>query len=127
MAPIVALLIAGALLGLAPQSMNSPKPTLVVQLVDPGWTPVPRVKVQVTPAKTCKPKAGRSGPPVFAETDQEGFARFNVPDNSSYILQVSKESGFLPTPKCVRIFRRASALPTAYVQMQVRDRPIVIQ
>jgi hypothetical protein len=127
MAPIVALLIAGALLGLAPQSMNPPKPTLVVQLVDPGWTPVPRVKIQVTPATTCKPKAVRSGPAISAETDQEGFARFNVPDNASYILQVSKESGFLPTPKCVHIFRRASALPTAYVQMQVRDRPIVIK
>jgi hypothetical protein len=127
MASIVALLIAGALLGLAPQSTNSPEPTLVVQLVDPGWTPVPRVKIQVTPAKTCKPKAVRSGPSVFAETDRDGFARFNVPDNASYILQVSKESGFLPTPKCVRMFRRASVLPTAYVQMQVRSRTIFIE
>jgi hypothetical protein len=123
----VALLIAGALLDVAPQPPATSKPTLVVQLVDPGWTPVPRVKLQVTPAKSCKPKAVSSGEPVFAVTDQDGFARFDVPDDANYILQVSKESGFLPTPKCVHIFRRATALPTAYVQIQARDRPIIVK
>jgi hypothetical protein len=127
MSSSVALWIVAALVGMGPQSSEPSKPTLVVQLVDPGWTPVPNVKVQVTPAKACKPRPIPSGQPVEAETDQNGFARFDVPDDASYILQVSKESGFLPKPKCVRIFRRAAPLPTAYVQMQVRDRPIVVR
>ena len=127
MAPRLALWLAVGLLGAAPQPPAGPAPTLIVQLVDPGWTPVPSRKVQVTPAKTCGPKPVRSGETVEAETDGAGFARFHVPDNANYVLNVAKDSGFVPTPKCVRIFRRAEALPTAYVQLQVRSPKIVIQ
>lgn len=122
----IALWLVAGLLGGTPQAAGG-APTLIVQLVDPGWTPVPSQTVQVTPTTSCGAKPVAAGKTVEAKTDGAGFASFQVPDKATYLIDVAKASGFLPTPKCVRIFRRANALPTAYVQLQVRSPKIVVQ
>ena len=92
----------------APPVRTDP-PTVVVQTVDPGWLPLPGVEV------TLKPKKGK---PEVARASNDGQARFWVPRDTDYSIEV-KATGF----KTVRIktahFVNSSLFPTAYVQVQL--------
>jgi hypothetical protein len=101
-------------------------PTLMVQLVDTAWTPVPGIDVKATSVGSCQGKSASKGT-LSARTDRAGFARFNVPAGANYLLSVPPDSGFLHPRRCVHIFPRNANLPTAYVQIQVHNKKIVIQ
>lgn len=94
-------------------------PRLIVQLVEPGWHPVPGVKVTVTPVVSCKTRKA-SGEETTVVTDETGYARFNVADDASYALTVKEEGGFGAVPQCVRLFPHTDKSPTAYVQIRLK-------
>jgi hypothetical protein len=107
-------------------STQQTEPTLIVQLVDSGWTPVPGIDVKVTSVGSCQGKSA-SKERVSARTDRAGFARVKVPADANYLLSLAPDSGFLHPRRCVHIFPRNADLPTAYVQIQVHNKRIVIQ
>ena len=94
-------------------------PTLLVQVVDPGWLPMPRLTVHATRVPSCASKGAPAERAVQATTDGSGYARFDVPDDADYRLVVDKGPGLVTIQKCVHVFTRSAALPTAYVQLQM--------
>ena len=99
------------------------EPRLRVQLVEPGWLPVPTVDVQITPVSSCSPSARTTGPSLTALTDRSGYASFQSLDQAFYRIQVSKQSGFAPSQLCIRLGSKTDGLPTAYVQLQLKAGP----
>src|ERR1700720_2611378 len=54
-------------------------PSLIVQVVDPMWLPVPGAEVTVKPLRgDTQLKSNRT------ETDKDGYARFFVPSDADY-------------------------------------------
>jgi hypothetical protein len=72
----------------APPTRTDP-PRVVLQTVDPGWLPLPGVEVRLKPKK---------GKPEVALASNDGQARFWVPRDADYSIEV-KLTGF----KTVRI------------------------
>jgi len=91
------------------QPVRTDPPTLIVQAVDPGWLPLPGIEV------TLQPKKGK---PETARTSSEGQARFWVPQDAEYSVEL-KYPGF----KTVRIKKvhlgTSTPFSTAYVQAQL--------
>ncbi|MGH9891137.1 MAG: carboxypeptidase-like regulatory domain-containing protein [bacterium] len=105
----------------APVSLaDSPTPmamTLSVLVVDPGWLPVPGVKVSARRVSACNTQAP-SSKPMTVTTGEKGWADFPVEGPASYLVSIKGEGGFRSTEKCVKLY----AVPTrsyAYVQMQL--------
>lgn len=84
-------------------------PTLIVQVVDPIWLPVPGIQVAVI-------GAGPGGERKVGRTSQQGFADFWVARGAAYSIEVHHPS-YRKKHIDVRL-GKSDASPTAYVQVQ---------
>jgi hypothetical protein len=101
--------------------VSAQEPRLRVQLVEPGWLPVPTVNVQITPMSSCLASARTTGPALTAMTDRSGYASFQSLDQAYYRIQVSDQGGWASIRRRIRLGPKSSdALPTAYVQLQLK-------
>jgi hypothetical protein len=113
-----------ALLLLMSSQAVAPKPvtsaSLVVQLVDPVWDPLPGIPV------TVKPLSEKAKPSVVY-TDEAGYAKFWLASDRDYSIE-AKWPGFKTKRVRVHLFDRTSASPTAYVQLRLKssERPITV-
>jgi hypothetical protein len=101
---------------LAPTTSQSPAqpqfPTLIVQVVDLAWSPVPGAEVEVE-------AVGGKIQPNSAVTDNDGYARFFIPVDADYSIGV-KFSGFKRERlKHMHLFKPSAASPAAYVQLRL--------
>src|SRR5262245_34425208 len=101
-------------------SVAAEEPRLRVQLVEPGWLPVPTVDVQITPVSSCSPSARTTGPTLTALTDRSGYASFQSLDQAFYRIQAREQGGFASSQRCVRLGPKSDNFPTAYVQLQLK-------
>lgn len=99
---------------------SSGSPTLVVQVVEPGWTPLPGVAVTVRQVSSCGTSGRGVGDALVKRTDEQGHSSFEVADDRRYRIETKGEGGFLPASICVRLFKLGPKTPTAYVQLRVR-------
>jgi hypothetical protein len=53
-------------------------------------------------------------------TDTTGSARFNVSDQSVYVISIKKEGGFGAEAVCVQLIKQSEDRPTAYVQLRAK-------
>ena len=93
--------------------------TLSVQLVEPGWLPLPNMTIRITPVMNCAPKARPAGPPVEKNSDRSGEATFAVPGKGHYRIDVPKDAGFAARSDCVQLFDFERYAATAYVQVRL--------
>jgi hypothetical protein len=92
-------------------------PTLVVQIVDDAWLPVPGVTVDVG---EIGPQSKGDTPTASEASNQEGLACFAVPDARSYILAVRGGDVFAKKkPLRIRLIQHSKEHPTAYVQVRL--------
>ncbi len=92
----------------APAPTPNGPPWLIVQAVDPAWSPVSNGEV------TVKPQDGK-GSALSSRTDSDGYAKYWLPREGEYSIEV-KAPGF----KKKRIDHVRVTASTAYVQMQLK-------
>ena len=88
-------------------------PTLVVQVVDPVWIPLPDSEV------TVKPADGK-GASKSAHADENGYARFWVETGVEYTIEAKTHGFNKKTMKHVFIAKPKQSLPTAHVQIKLQ-------
>ena len=89
-----------------PTTMNPP--SLIVQVVDPAWDPVPGADV------TVKMLNGKAESRV-AHTDKDGYAKFWVKGDKDYAIEAK-----LPGFKTNRLKRVHLFKHTAHIQLQLK-------
>lgn len=88
-------------------------PSLVVQVVDPTWLPVPGAEVTVKPLHgDAQSKSNRT------ETDKDGYAKFLVPGDADYSIEVKSYGFKRERMKNMHLFKPSSS--PAYVQLRLR-------
>jgi hypothetical protein len=87
-------------------------PTLIVEVVDPAWIPLPDSEV------TVKPASGK-GPSKSAHADDNGYARFWVETGVAYTIEAKTQGFNKTTLKHVFIAKPKPSLPTAHVQIKL--------
>jgi hypothetical protein len=87
-------------------------PTLIVQVVDPVFIPLPESKVTVMPA------SGESSL-KSEEVDKNAYAEFWVETGKQYVIE-AKSPGFKKKSLKVSIGRPKPATPTAHVQIMLK-------
>jgi hypothetical protein len=98
-----------------PSSTQSKAPSIVVQVVDPNWLPVPGAEVTVKPMES-KTAVKRDQ----EDTDKDGYAKFFVPGDADYEIDAALY-GFKPEQlKGVHLFKTSGASTPAYVQLRLR-------
>jgi hypothetical protein len=96
------------------QSTSTPRPpSLIVQVVDPAWVPVPGAEVEVT-ALTGNTQSTSN------RTEKDGSARFYVPENTEYFISAKAQGFKNKRLKRVYLFQSTSSFPTAYVQLRLQ-------
>lgn len=107
------LWIALCLLAAPAQSSETQRPpqTLVVQVVDEVWVPVPGIKVEILQPRVKQPVRTQ-------RTDQRGQAGFSI-DPGTYIVRVPAESGFAEASVTARFVPPSETQPTAYLQLRL--------
>ena len=117
-AALMMTVVLGSSVNTQSQGVQVERPSLVVRVVDSAWLPLPGLTVFVmsTPSCSSRNTAGR----VSAKTDVTGSARFNVSDQSVYVISIKKEGGFGAEPVCVHLIKQSEDRPTAYVQLRAR-------
>jgi hypothetical protein len=103
-----------------PPPTSSP-PTLVVQVVDPVWLPLPGASVSISAKgrlQNCR-----------AYTDSEGNARFWLARNTEYVAEAELAGFKKRRVKHMFIFKGSDSFPTAYVQikLELAGRAITVQ
>ena len=89
-------------------------PSLIVQVVDPVWLPVPGAEVTVKPLRRdTQLKSNRT------ETDKDGYARFLVPTDADYSIEVNLYGFKRERLKCVHLFKTSGSSAPAYVQLKL--------
>jgi len=88
-------------------------PTLIVQVVDPVWIPLPEAEV------TVKPSSGK-GDSKSAHTDANGYAKFWVDTGVDYTVEAKTVNFNKKTLKHVFIAKPKPASPTAHVQIKLQ-------
>jgi hypothetical protein len=105
--------------------------TLMVQLVESGWLPVPTMDVHLTSVTTCAGSGRATSRPTVITTNKSGYATFSVPGKGFYSIEVPKqgEFGFARKRICIELFDFAPEFPTAYVQIKLgfSGPPIVVR
>jgi hypothetical protein len=86
-------------------------PTLIVEVVDPVWIPLPESEVTVKPA--------RGGSSKSAHSDDNGNAKFWVETGVAYTIEVKREGFNKKTVKHVFLAMPKPASPTARVQIKL--------
>jgi hypothetical protein len=110
-----AMWLIALLLLVSPQAVptTTKPPSLIVQLVDPTWDPLPGADV------TVKPLSGKVESSV-AHTDKDGYAKFWVAGDNDYAIE-AKLTGFKTKRlKHVHLFKPTATSPTAYIQLQLK-------
>jgi len=100
-------------------SAQSAAGTLIVQLVEPGWLPVPNMTIRLTPVMNCTPGRRPTSSPIEKNTDKTGQAAFAVSGKSHYLINVPKSAGFAARSSCVQLFDFPPDFSTAYVQVRL--------
>ena len=88
-------------------------PTLIVQVVDPVWIPLPEADV------TVKPSSGK-GDSKSAHTDANGYAKFWVETGVDYTIEAKAINFNKKTLRHVFIAKPKPASPTAHVQIKLQ-------
>jgi hypothetical protein len=90
-------------------------PSLIVQVVDPDWLPIPGAEVTLKPLDgEAQQKSNRT------ETDKDGYAKFFVPGDADYAIE-AQWSGFKrESLKRVHLFKAGGSSTPAYVQLKMR-------
>jgi len=102
--------------GTASRPMPVPEegpPTLVVQVVDPVWIPLPDSEV------TVKPASGK-GSPKSARADADGYVKFWVDTGVVYTIEAKTHGFNKKTLKHVFIAKPKPSSPTAHVQIKLQ-------
>jgi len=90
-------------------------PSLIVQVVDPAWLPVPGAEVTLKPLRAdAQLKSNRT------RTDKEGYAKFFVPGDADYAIEVELYGFKHERLKCVHLFKTSDSPTPAYVQLKLR-------
>jgi len=105
-------------LGLGPVSRPTPvpeegPPTLIVEVVDPVWIPLPDSEV------TVKPASGK-GSSKSAHADENGYAKFWVDTGMAYSIEAKTHGFNKKTLKHVFIAKAKPSSPTAHVQIKLK-------
>jgi hypothetical protein len=87
-------------------------PTLIVQVVDPAYIPLPESKV------TVKPVSGE-GSARSAHVDQNGYAKFWLEPPRQYLIE-AESLNFKKKSLKVSIGQPKAANPTAHVQIMLK-------
>ena len=87
-------------------------PTLIVQVVDPVWIPLPDSEV------TVKPASGK-GSAKSAHADENGYAKFWVDVGVEYTIEAKTHGFNKKTVKHVFIAKPKPSSPTAHVQVKL--------
>ena len=88
-------------------------PSLIVQVVDPNWLPIPGAEV------TVKPLSGKAESKV-GHTNNDGSAEFWVQGDADYAIE-AKRGGFKTKQlKHLHLTKSSAPFPTAYIQFQLK-------
>lgn len=88
-------------------------PTLIVQVVDPVWIPLPEADV------TVKASSGK-GESKSAHTDANGYAKFWVDSGTDYTIEAKTINFNKKILKHVFIAKAKPSAPTAHVQIKLQ-------
>ena len=88
-------------------------PSLIVQLVDPTWDPLPGAEVTVR-------LLSRKVEPRVAHTDKDGYAKFWVDGDKDYAIEARLPGFKSKRLKRGHLFKPTTTSPTAYVQLQLK-------
>ena len=102
------------LLLMSPQAVptSTEPPSLIVQLVDPTWDPLPGADVTVNPFSRSELSV--------THTDKDGYAKFWIAGDNDYEIE-AKLTGFKTKRlKHVHLFKSTTASPTAYIQFKLK-------
>ena len=100
--------------GLMPAAEEGP-PTLIVEVVDPVWIPLPDSEVLVK-------LASGKGPRKTAHADADGQARFWVETGVAYTIQASTQGFNKKTLNHVFIAKAKPSTPPAHVQNKLEPK-----
>ncbi len=90
-------------------------PSLIVQVVDPNWIPIPGAKVKAKPLEgNGKLKSSQ------ADTDKDGYAKFSVPGNADYAIEAELYGFKRGRVSPVHLFKASSSSSPAYVQLKLQ-------
>jgi hypothetical protein len=95
----------------APRATDEGPPTLIVQVVDPVYIPLPESEV------TVKPVSGGSS--KSEHVDQNGFAKFWLEPGKQYLIE-ARTLNFKTKSLKVPIGQPKAANPTAHVQIVLK-------
>jgi hypothetical protein len=99
------------LLAVPAQTSEAQRPTLVVQVVDEVWIPVPGLNVEIRRPNAKEPLGAK-------RTDQRGYAGFSI-EAGTCLIRVPAESGFAEASITARLVSPSDSQPTAYVQLRL--------
>jgi len=85
--------------------------SVVVQVVDEVWVPLPGLKVEILRPRVKEPLDSK-------RTDQRGQVGFSI-EPGTYTVRVPAESGFAETSVTARFVPPSESQPTAYVQLRL--------
>ena len=96
--------------------------TLSVQLIEPGYLPVPTVSIKVTQVTSCRPSTAAPAPSAGETkmTDKTGTATFEVRGKGFYLIEVPSQDGYSGERRCIELSDFARFFPTAYVQIPLK-------
>lgn len=90
-------------------------PSLIVQVVDPNWLPIPGAKVTIIPlGGSTQLKSSHAG------TDKHGFANFSVPGDADYAVEAELYGFKRGRVSPVHLFKATGSSGPAYVQLRLR-------
>jgi hypothetical protein len=104
-------------LGISPQPTPADEegpPTLIVEVVDPVWIPLPFSEVTVKPAHGGESKS--------AHADDNGNAKFWLKTGEEYTIEAKTEGFNKKIVKHVFIARPKPSSPTAHVQIKLQPK-----
>ena len=88
-------------------------PSLIVQVVDPNWIPVPGAEVMVKPLSVKAESNVR-------HTDKDGNAAFWVQGDADYAIEAKLQGFKIKRLRHVHLTRPSAPFPTAYMQFQLK-------
>jgi hypothetical protein len=97
-----------------PPTQTQP-PSLIVQVVDPNWEPIPGAQVMVRRlGEVTQLKSYRS------DTDKDGYAKFFVPSDADYDIEASLYGFKRGRVNNIHLFMASGSPTSAYVQLRLR-------
>jgi hypothetical protein len=89
-------------------------PSLIVQVVDPEWLPIPGAEVTIKPpGGDAQTKSDRKA------TDKDGYAKFFAPGDADYAVEAEKYGFKRARLNRVHLLKPSGSFPTAYVQLKM--------